>query len=95
MNPKTGSIDKSKKVSKHVAAKRLRSKMITNQKGRCTSDYLLSDNHASGLFSIFLKESKQKVVQKAGDTVPLGMPDDINVEDDALIMLTSALKQLK
>ena len=58
-------MEKSKKLSKHEAAQRLRAKMLKNEEIYWTLDDLLKETQVAGLFSRFLKESKFKSVKDA------------------------------
>ena len=53
VNQNAGSIDKSKMVSKHEAAKSLRNKTKSNQEGCWNEDDILSESQRSGLFQDF------------------------------------------
>ena len=64
VNSTTGQIEKSKKVSKHEAVKRLRIKIRRNEEGCWTAEDLLKETQVAGLFSSFLKQSKVKSMQK-------------------------------
>ena len=63
VNSTTGQIEKSKKVSKHEAVKRIRIKIQRNEEGCWTAEDLLNETQVAGLFSRFLKESKVKSAQ--------------------------------
>ena len=57
VNSATGQIEKSKKVSKHEAAKRIRIKIQKNEEGCWTADNLLNETQVAGLFSRYTPTS--------------------------------------